>query len=330
MVDVANRAGVAHVTVSRVLNHHPSVRPETRERVERAIAELGYQRNDMARALKRGRTSMLGIVLAGSELFELPRILLGAEQAASDAEYWVSMASWQKGVSGQLSATIDRLAGQGAEGIAVVADRPVAAAALEQVVTRVPISVVMSGDVPNPLVGSVELDQALGARLATRHLLELGHTEIVHLSGRLETFDARARIEGWQSELSEAGVNNPELLEGDFSARSGYQLALGLAQRPALPHAIFAGNDQMAVGVLAAFAERGVRVPGDVSLVGFDDISGAEYFVPALTTVRQDFVELGRRSIEHLLAIIAGATPRHHLIAPSLVVRRSTAVRAAP
>ncbi|GAA3933692.1 LacI family DNA-binding transcriptional regulator [Microbacterium soli] len=325
MVDVAKRAGVAHVTVSRVLNDPDSVRPATRERVEQAIAELGYQRNDMARALKRGRSGMLGVIIAGAELFELPRVLLGVEEAAHAAGYWVSMASWQSGGLEQLNATIDRLVGQAAEGIAVIADRSVAARALERVGARIPLSVVMSGDVPNPAIGSVELDQELGARLATRHLLELGHAQVVHISGRLGTFDAQARVRGWTAEMQASGTALPRMLEGDFTARSGYRAGMALASEPQPPTAVFAGNDQMVIGLLAAFAEQELRVPQDVSVVGFDDMAGADYFVPALTTVRQDFRQLGRRSIEVLLELIGGAEARHHLIAPSLVVRRSTA-----
>ncbi|MGW2093594.1 LacI family DNA-binding transcriptional regulator [Promicromonospora sukumoe] len=324
MVDVARAAGVAHITVSRVVNDEPTVRPETRKRVLRVIEELGYRRNDSARMLKSGRSTMLGVVLAGSELFELPRVLLGIEQAAKAAGHWVSLASWQGGTHEQLEQCLGRLVGQGAAGVAVIADRPVALEALDRTVARVPISVVMSGNVANPAIGSVELDQEQGARLAVRHLLDLGHRDIVHLSGRLETFDARARVDGWRAELQRAGIAEPRLLHGDFSARSGHALTTELLGAGRLPTAIFSGNDQMALGVLSALAARGVSVPGDVSLVGFDDMAGADYLVPALTTVRQDFVTLGRLSIEVLLGLIGGGEAKHHLLPPSLVVRAST------
>lgn len=332
MVDVARAAGVAHITVSRVVNDEPTVRPATRDRVLRVIDELGYRRNDSARMLKSGRSTMLGVVLAGSELFELPRMLLGIEQAAKDAGHWVSLTSWQGGTHEQLEQCLGQLVGQGAAGIAVIADRPVALEALDRTVARVPISVVMSGNVANPAIGSVELDQVEGARLATRHLLDLGHRDVVHLSGPLETYDARARVDGWRGELQRAGITEPRVLHGDFTARSGHALAAelfdGLVDKPAddgaLPTAIFTGNDQMAIGVLSALAARGLSVPGDVSLVGFDDMAGADYLVPALTTVRQDFVTLGRLSIEVLLDLMGGGAARHHLLPPSLIVRAST------
>jgi LacI family transcriptional regulator len=326
MVDVARLAGVSHVTVSRVLNDHPSVRPHTRARVEAAIAELGYRRNSVARALKSGRSSTIGVVIAGSELHELPRVLLGVETAARSAGYWVNLASWQQGVAGDLEETVQRLADQSVEGVAVIADRPVAADALSTIVSRVPLSVVMSGDVPNPRLASVELDQDLGARLVVRHLVALGHREVVHLSGSLRTWDARARVEGWQAEVDATPGLAGELLEGDFTAESGYRLGLELAARDGgPPRAVFAGNDQMAMGVLAAFAERGVVVPRDVSLVGFDDQPGSGFLVPALTTVRQDFVALGSTAVESLLASLRGEAVGHRTIDPELVVRRSTA-----
>lgn len=326
MMDVAREAGVSHITVSRVINGHPSVRPETRARVEAAIQKLGYRRNSVARALKSRRSSTIGVVIVGSDLFELPRILLGVETAAKEAGYWVSLASRQgESTTADLTETLQRLTDQSVEAIAVVADRPAAVEALSGLSLGVPVAVVMSGSVPNPDLGFVEVDQELGARLAVRHLLGLGHRDIAHLTGALRTFDARARVDGWRAELAAAGAEGV-LLEGDFSAESGFRLAHELCEHESgPPTAVFAGNDQMAMGVLAAFAERGVRVPQDVSVVGFDDMKGAGYLVPALTTVRQDFAHLGRSAIELLMRMLDGAPPQRQHLTPRLVVRRSTA-----
>ena len=325
MVDVARLAGVSHVTVSRVLNGYPPVRPETRERVQAAIDELGYRRNSIARALKSGRSATIGVVIAGSELFELPRVLLGIETEAKSAGYWVHLASWQGGDTADLEEALSRLTDQSVEAIAVIADRPVAVEALANLRISVPTTVVMSGQVERPGLGFVELDQQLGARLAVRHLLDLGHREVVHLSGALRTYDARARVEGWRNEMVTAGVDAPLLLEGDFTAESGFRLANQLVDAGGpLPTAIFAGNDQMAMGVLAAFARRGIRVPRDVSLVGFDDMAGAGFLVPALTTVRQDFVTLGALSIRMLTGMLHGDPPSIERIPPDLIVRAST------
>ncbi|WP_020116987.1 LacI family DNA-binding transcriptional regulator [Streptomyces canus] len=327
MMDVAREAGVSHITVSRVVNGHPSVRPETRARVEAAIQKLGYRRNSVARALKSRRSSTIGVVIVGSELFELPRILLGVETAAKQAGYWVSLASRQgEGTTGDLLETLQRLTDQSVEAIAVVADRPGTVEALSGLSLGVPVAVVMSGTVPSPDLSFVEVDQELGARLAVRHLLDLGHRNIAHLTGALRTFDARARVEGWQAELTAAAAEGARL-EGDFNAESGFRLAHELCDADSgLPTAVFAGNDQMAMGVLAAFAERGVKVPHDVSVVGFDDMKGAGYLVPALTTVRQDFAHLGRSAIELLVRMVGGDPAQRQKITPRLVVRHSTAV----
>ncbi|CAQ01799.1 LacI family transcriptional regulator [Clavibacter sepedonicus] len=326
MVDVAQIAGVSHVTVSRVLNGHPSVRPETRARVEAAIAQLGYRRNTVARALKSKRSSTIGVVMAGSGLYELPRVLLGIETTARAAGYEINLASWQGSAASDLAEMVRRLTDQSVEGVAVIAARQVAVDALSDVVTDVPMSVVMSGSVPNPRVGFVELDQELGARLAVRHLRDLGHERIVHLAGNAATFDATARVQGWRDELSSSPDLPQELLQGDFTAASGYSLTSDLARSPdGLPTAIFAGNDLMALGALAALAELGLSVPDDVSLVGFDDIAGADHFIPALTTVRQDFETLGSTAMETLLSTMSGQEPVRRQIPPTLVVRKSTA-----
>ncbi|GAA3334693.1 LacI family DNA-binding transcriptional regulator [Curtobacterium albidum] len=324
MIDVARAAGVSHVTVSRVLNDHPSVRPETRARVEAAIAALGYRRNTVASALKSGRSRTIGVVLAGSELYELPKILLGIETAARDAGWWVSIASWNGGGAGDLTETVQRLADQSVEGVTVIADRPVAVEALAGLASGVPLSVIMSGDVANPRLSFVEVNQVQGALDAVQHLVDLGHTDLVHLSGPMDTYDARARVDGWRKGLVAAGLGG-RVLEGDFTAASGFGLARRLLAEPTLPTGVFAGNDQMAMGVLAAFAEAGVVVPRDVSLVGFDDIAGAAFLVPALTTVRQDHVALGAGAIEVLLRLLDGGTASHRMIPADLVVRKSTA-----
>jgi DNA-binding LacI/PurR family transcriptional regulator len=325
MVDVARLAGVSHVTVSRVLNGHPPVRPETRDRVQAAIDELGYRRNSIARALKSGRSGSIGVVIAGSELFELPKILLGIESEAKGSGYWVNLASWNGGDSADLEAALGRLTDQSVEAIAVIADRPFAVDALAKLRITVPTTVVMSGQVEGTGLSFVELDQQLGARLAVRHLTDLGHREVVHLAGAVRTYDARARVEGWRQEMLRSGRADARVLEGDFTAESGFRLATQLIDEGGeLPTAIFAGNDQMAMGVLAAFAGHGIRVPTDVSLVGFDDMAGAGFLVPALTTVRQDFVTLGALSIRLLTGLLAGGPPAIERIPPELIVRAST------
>ena len=213
MMDVAREAGVSHITVSRVINGHPSVRPETRTRVEAAIQKLGYRRNSVARALKSRRSSTIGVVIVGSELFELPRILLGVETAAKQAGYWVSLASRQgESTSADLMETLQRLTDQSVEAIAVVADRPVVVEALSGLSFGVPVTVVMSGSVPNPGLGFVEVDQELGARLAVRHLLGLGHRDI---SRARQDGIARSYIEMLDIRATDADVPISKLSGGN-------------------------------------------------------------------------------------------------------------------
>lgn len=324
MVDVAREAGVGLVTVSRVLNEPNTVRPETQRKVQAAIEHLGYRRNDLARALKRGRSNTIGVVIAGSDPWELPRTLRGVEQAADRAGYFVNLASFHGASTETLLAAVERLVNQAVEGVAIIADRPLLVDALERMGSRVPITVVMSGEITNPAIGSVDLDQELGARMATEHLLGLGHRRIVYLTGRLDSYDARVRLATWRATMQAAGVSNPLSLEGDFSAASGHRLTLEAMAAPERPTALFTGNDHMAMGALAALGSLGVDVPGEVSVVGFDDITGSDYLLPPLTTVRQDFVALGRTSVELLLGRIDSEPVRHHLIPPTLVVRDST------
>lgn len=327
MVDVAREAGVAHITVSRVLNGHPSVRPETRLRVDAAIAKLGYRRNDLARALKSGRSRTLGVVIAGSSLHELPKVLLGVENAASTTGHAVTLASWQRDSGQPLADTVDRIVGQGVEGLVIIADRPAIIDSVERLHPRIPTCVVMSGDFDNERIASVEFDQVDGARTATEYLLDLGHEQVAHLSGRVDTFDAAARIDGWRSRMREAGVMDPLLYDGDFTARAGHELGVQLLGARELPSAIFVGNDLMAMGLLAALADRGVSVPADMSVVGFDDMAGAEYVGPGLTTVRQEFEALGRTSIEAVQRMLDGDRPHHVRLSTELVVRRSARER---
>ena len=171
------------------------------------------------------------------------------------------------------------------------------------------------------------VDQKLGARLAVAHLISLGHQRIGHVSGPLDWIDGQARVEGWREELAEAGLPDDLLIEGDWSAGSGYRIGQQLAeQRDAT--AVFVSNDQMALGLLRAFGEKGVRVPEDVSVVGFDDQPESAYFMPPLTTVRQDFEELGKRCMDLMRAQIEeGAAGGTLVVEPELVVRASTAPR---
>jgi DNA-binding LacI/PurR family transcriptional regulator len=177
-----------------------------------------------------------------------------------------------------------------------------------------------------PDVSVVAIDQRHGARLATQHLLDLGHRTVWHVGGPLDWTEAEQRVEGWSETLARAGSDVPPAARGDWSSRSGYEIGLELADQDEVT-AVFAANDQIALGVLRAFHERGIDVPRERSVVGFDDIPEAEFFVPGLTTVRQNFDAVGRRGLERLIRLIEGGSRRRRvtLIEPELIVRSSTA-----
>ncbi|MFI7641789.1 LacI family DNA-binding transcriptional regulator [Nonomuraea sp. NPDC049400] len=324
MADVAKEAGVSHQTVSRVLNDHPNVRPDTRARVEEAITRLGYRRNLVARALVTKRSRTLGVVSFDTTLYGPASTIYGIEQAARTAGYFVSIVSLKSIDAASVRDAIDYLAEQGVDGVVVVAPQRSAGRALENLPPGMPAVAVEGTHAAD--VSVVCIDQVQGARLATRHLLELGHETVWHVSGPPDWLETEGRMEGWRAALREAGRPVPEPLAGDWSPRAGYEAGKSLAAMEGVT-AVFAGNDQMALGVLRALSEAGVRVPDQISVVGFDDIPESEFFSPPLTTVRQDFDVVGRHCIEVLLRQIdVGPTAFERLVVPpSFVVRSSTA-----
>ncbi|WP_211881382.1 LacI family DNA-binding transcriptional regulator [Pseudarthrobacter albicanus] len=320
--DVASHAGVSHQTVSRVVNNHPNVSKATRERVEAAIAELGYRRNTAARSLVTRRSQIIGVL--GTELAQYgpANTLLGVQQAAREAGYFVSIAALKESGADSIADAVRYFTDQGADGIIVIVPHDGTVQTLEGLNLAVPVVVVGAGS--HGRFSGAMVDQKRGARLAVAHLISQGHRRIGHISGPLDWIDAAARAEGWREELTSARLADDLLLEGDWSAGSGYRMGQRLAAGRTAT-AVFVGNDQMALGLLRAFSEAGVRVPQDVSLVGFDDQPEAAYFTPPLTTVRQDFEELGRRCMDVMRTQIEdGAASSTTVVDPELVVRGST------
>ncbi|MFI9543188.1 LacI family DNA-binding transcriptional regulator [Streptomyces sp. NPDC052016] len=324
MADVARLAGVSHQTVSRVLGDHPNVRDETRARVLRAIEEMGYRRNSSARALATRRTRTLGVVASDTTLYGPASTLFALEEAARAEGYLVSTVSLRELTVEKLSEALDHLSEGGVEGVVAIAPQRSAVDALAGLRYPFPVVVVGSGGVDIP---SVSVDQHLGARLATGHLLAAGHRRVWHLAGPEDWQEAADRAEGWRATLEAAGIEPPMLLRGDWSPLSGYRAGQELAGWVGRGlTAVFVANDQMALGVLRALREAGVRTPQDVAVVGFDDVPESEFFAPPLTTVRQDFATVGKRGIALLLELIEGRPPTTPRIAiePQLVVRAST------
>ncbi|ARJ06816.1 LacI family transcriptional regulator [Cnuibacter physcomitrellae] len=318
--DVARLAGVSHQTVSRVLNDHPSVRPATRERVRTVIAELGYTPSRAARSLSMRRSGVIGILATSSAEYGPASCIQAIETAARSHGYTVSVADTGGIGPTEVRSSLDHLLSQQIEALAVIAPHGEALTAVETLPRALPrVMLQAPGHGTHP---GLAVDQAAGVGLAVAHLLELGHTSIAHIAGPSDWLDATARAAAFGAALDAAGLAPAAILEGDWSAGSGYRIGLELAARRHIT-AVFSSNDQMALGLLHALHEGGVRVPDDISVVGFDDIPEAAHFWPPLTTVRQDFAELGRRCVDRLLGLDADGPSVP--IAPLLIPRRSTA-----
>jgi DNA-binding LacI/PurR family transcriptional regulator len=328
MSDVAALAGVSHQTVSRVINGSSQVREATRERVLAAMRKLDYHPNAVARALVTGRSRTVGVITFETALYGPASTLVGVERAAHAAGYFVSIVSLETLERRAVVQAIERLRALSVAGVLVIAPQLATTRALSDLPPDVPVVAVEAG--PDDGVAVVAVDQYEGARLATRYLLDLGHRTVRHIAGPADWLEARQRIAGWRDALDAAGAQGAPLLRGDWSPRSGYELGRRLLDFPDLT-AVFVGNDQMALGLLRFLHERGRAVPGDVSVVGFDDIPEAAFFTPPLTTVRQDFGEMGRRSLGLLLKeIAAGERSSTRVTVPPEFVERASAAPPRP
>ena len=300
-VDVARLAGVSQKTVSRVLNGERYVSDEVRRRVLEAAEELGYRLNNAARALASGRTRSIGVVTLGTALYGPASLLIGIERAARDAGYALRVVNTLEGDPGGVVGAVESLLDQGVDGIVV--SEPIDEGAVSLSVD-VPV-LVLGAPAPfgGPRVVAAGVGAELLARAATEHLLDLGHATVHHLAGPQRWFAARDRLDGWRAALAARGREQPPVIEGDWSAASGYEAGRELAQDGGLT-AVFAANDDMAIGLIRALADAGLRVPDDVSVVGFDDIPVSAYVTPPLTTVRQPFDAVAHEGLRLLVQAI--------------------------
>lgn len=321
MADVARLAGVSHQTVSRVINGSTSIRPSTRARVERAIADLGYHPNTAARALVTKRSKTIGIIGSNGAFYGPSSIQFSIQEEARAAGYFTSLVTLGAMTHGELRAALDYLNRQSVEAIITIVTQEDALAVVRSEATSTPL-IVVEGELSGR-GRSVGVDQIAGARMATQHLVDLGHRDIVHVTGPLTWTEARARRAGYVEVMRAAGYPPRADLEGDWSPARGYAIGRELVRLDDFS-AVFVANDQMAIGVLHAFAKAGIAVPDDVSVIAFDDIPEAAYLNPALSTVRQDFHAVGRRAIELLTAVLGGAATETPLLEPELVIRAST------
>ena len=321
--DVARVAGVSHQTVSRVLNEHPSLRDTTKQRVLEVMQELQYRPNRAARALVTSKSRTIGILTARSAQYGPASSILAIEAAARDAGYLVLTANIVAQDRDTIREGLGHLVEQAVEGLVIIAPQVRVFDAIAELSLDIPFVTMQSTGLLDD--HELSVDQIAGARLATRHLLELGHRDIYHLAGPQDWIEAEARMRGFLEEMSDQDVATTAPILGDWSAEFGYYAGREMLRMRDFT-AIFSSNDQMALGLIHAIREAGLDVPRDVSIVGFDDIPEAAHFWPPLTTVRQDFAELGRRCMALLLDDLAGSTSHYRgNVMPELIVRSSTA-----
>jgi DNA-binding LacI/PurR family transcriptional regulator len=323
--DVAAKTGVSSQTVSRVSNGLDTVRPQTRDRVLAAMAELDYRPNSAARALKSGRFQTIGVLMFTLQNIGSIRMLDAITAEAAAHGFSIDLISIGDTSTGGITDALSRLDRESVDGIIVILE---AHELQEHSITfpdRIPSVLIDSREYHDRV--SVNADQRQGARLAVEHLLDLGHETVWHVAGPTESSIAAAdRHDSWRETLIAHRREVPEPLGGSWLAESGYEAGRVIARRDDVT-AVFCANDQLALGVLRALHEAGRGVPDEISVVGFDDNPESAEYWPPLTTVRQNFAEVGQRAFELLNQAIQheDVASGLRLIDNELVVRASTA-----
>ena len=324
--EVAESAGVSYATVSHVINNTRVVSQETRERVLAAMSALNYRPNALARSLRQGKTNTMGLVLPDSANPFFAEISRSIEDEAFKKGYSVFLCNTELDTQRELF-YVDVLSKKQVDGIIFVAagDQP---DSLDYLVWRNLPVVMIDRDVPNVVVDAVLTDHQLGGYLATRHLLELGHTRIACIAGPSSITPSAERIIGYRNALEQAGLayDGSLVIRGDYHARSGFEITHTILQMKPRPTAIFAMNDLMALGALRAAAEAGCSIPGDLAIVGYDDLELAHFTNPPLTTIAQPKKEIGTQAVRLLIDRMSQKSrpPSRLVLPPELIVRRST------
>jgi DNA-binding LacI/PurR family transcriptional regulator len=322
--DVAKAAGVSVPTVSRVLTSSKFVAPELRERVMKAVDELGYRPNGAARATRSGKRSMVAVLTGGTSNYGYAKTIEGIERAARASGMSVIIAVIESDDDDAVNSAIDLVLSQPVAGIIILEfDRP-GLAAVKAFPKSIPLVVAGGGTRRTGKTPGALLDERGAGKDATNYLLSLGHKTVHHVS--VPTMGKHSgRTEGWRAALTAAGVPIPPVLHATWEPASGYRVGQDLAARDDVT-AVFCGNDDIAIGVIRALLDSGKRVPEDVSVVGFDDQPHVALWRPALTTVRQDFQDLGARAFALLASTVeTGIPPSSSAVKPELIVRESTA-----
>ena len=324
--DVAKLAGVSHQTVSRVMNDHPSIRPVTRERVEAAAKELNYRPSLAARALATNKNSILGFLVADSVLYGPAGMLNAMEKQARKASYYALTVAIDNDSPDSWAEGIEHLKRIGIEGLVCIAIKKEALQLAAKSYKNIPIVAIDTDDVEGAT--TIGIDNHDGASVATTHLIELGHKNILHIAGPKDSIEAQARLAGYKATMT-ANALKPLVVQGDWSSATGFRLGVDLNLAQTKVTAIFCANDQTALGLFKAMRLRGVSIPEQLSVIGFDDVPEAAYFSPPITTMLQDFNRLGEAAMELLIFKIAGLKPgKYQALKPQLVLRESTAAPA--
>jgi DNA-binding LacI/PurR family transcriptional regulator len=318
--DVAREAGVSYQTVSRVINNNANVSSATRSRVLKAIEALDYHPNRAAQILQTEKSLTIEVVMP---YFGFNRVLYDMARATHEQGYHFVISAID---NEEFASTLESANSRFIDGLILIPLIPI--------VDDYDTLIELTHGIPFVQIGarlglnlpSVIYDQAKGARLATQHLIDLGHRQIAEISGPLLNYDAHDRHEGWLATLSDNGIGLGPSVEGDFTIEGGYRaMSLLLDERAAFT-AVFVGNDSMALGAQTALRQRGRCVPGDISVVGFDDVPESAHLVPGLTTVRQDFQLMGQLAVEYIIDLIEKPdTPVYQrVLPPKLIIRGST------
>jgi DNA-binding LacI/PurR family transcriptional regulator len=322
MTDVARLAGVSAPTVSRVLTGSVPVSPARRARVLAAIEALGYRPNGAARALIRGHQSVIAVLAGATARYGCALTIQGIEEAARLAGFMVMITVIESDKPQVVKEAIDLALANPVSGVIVLKFDPGGIAAVRQLPQGV--AVVAAAGSKGSRVPHVVLDDTAAAVEATEYLLGLGHRTVHHVA--IPAAGRRSgRAAGWQRALARAGAEIPPILQAGWDPRDAYEIGLGLAQRADVT-AVLCGNDELAIGLMRALREQGRRVPQDISVVGFDGHPLGALWDPALTTVEQDFVDLGRRAFGQVAALLGERhPPQNSSSRPRLVIRESTA-----
>ena len=330
--DVAKAAGVSTQTVSRVTNNRPDVSPETRKHVLDVIAQLGYRPSRLARMM-RGVGQTIGVVGYGLELYGPSRTLVGVQLEAQNQDYGIVLHLLQNPDDIDIEGIMEKMLENHVDGIVwCIPDINHNMDTIRAYAEHATVPIVFTDTTPHVSISAVSVDDRLGGHLATEHLIAQGHTHIGLITGPMAYQSARKRREGWCEALETAGLSCDDSLveEGDWTAQGGAKAFHALIERHSEMTAVFASNDQIALGILWAARRRGLRIPDDLAVIGYDDIPEAEFFEPGLSSVRQDVIQLGTTAVVELTAIITARqndeafTPRMLWLKPELAIRAST------